>query len=123
MATKEFGEARREMKSVLASVERRCLVWLAARLPSWINSDHLTVLALVAMLATGMLVLRVEIQSHRAGRGDPRPGGELVRRQPRRDARAGFAAISVRATVSTSITSSTASACCSSCRGWRCPAR
>ena len=54
MATKEFGEARREMKSVLASVERQCLVWLAARLPSWINSDHLTVLALVAMLATGL---------------------------------------------------------------------
>ena len=54
MATKEFGEAQREMKSVLASVERRCLVWLAARLPSWINSDHLTVLALAAMLATGL---------------------------------------------------------------------
>ena len=52
MATKEFSDARREM-SVLASLERRCLVWLAARLPSWINSDHLTVLALVAMLATG----------------------------------------------------------------------
>jgi phosphatidylglycerophosphate synthase len=54
MATKEFGEARREMTSVLASIERQCLVWLAARLPSWINSDHLTVLALIAMLATGL---------------------------------------------------------------------
>jgi phosphatidylglycerophosphate synthase len=54
MATKEFGEARREMNSVLASIERQCLVRMAARLPSWINSDHLTVLALVAMMATGL---------------------------------------------------------------------
>ena len=54
MATEEFGEARREMTNVLASVERQCLVWLAARLPSWINSDHLTVLALIAMAATGL---------------------------------------------------------------------
>jgi archaetidylinositol phosphate synthase len=53
MATKEFRDAPREM-SVLASIERRCLVWLAPRLPSWINSDHLTALALVAMLATGL---------------------------------------------------------------------
>ncbi|MEO8259856.1 MAG: CDP-alcohol phosphatidyltransferase family protein [Acidobacteriota bacterium] len=54
MAAKEFGEAQREMKSVLASAERKCLGWLAARLPSWIGSDHLTLLALAAMLASGL---------------------------------------------------------------------
>jgi phosphatidylglycerophosphate synthase len=54
MAMNEFGDAQREMTSVLASVERRCLVWLAVRLPSWINSDHLTILAMVAMLVTGL---------------------------------------------------------------------
>ena len=52
MSRIEFGEARR-VTSVLATVERRCLIWLAARLPSCVSSDHLTVLALVAMLATG----------------------------------------------------------------------
>jgi archaetidylinositol phosphate synthase len=54
MATKEFNEARREMKSPLAPIERRFLVWMAGRLPSCINSDHLTILALIAMLATGV---------------------------------------------------------------------
>ena len=54
MSTTEFGEARRVMTSVLASLERRCLLWLAARLPRWVNSDHLTILALFAMLMTGV---------------------------------------------------------------------
>jgi archaetidylinositol phosphate synthase len=54
MNTMEFGEARRVMTNVSASLERRCLLWLAARLPRWVNSDHLTVLALVAMLMTGL---------------------------------------------------------------------
>jgi phosphatidylglycerophosphate synthase len=49
-----FGEAQRVTTSLLNQVERRTLVWLAARLPRWINSDHLTVLALVAMLLTGV---------------------------------------------------------------------
>jgi phosphatidylglycerophosphate synthase len=37
----------------LAAVEKRLLVFMAGRLPAWINSDHLTVLALVAMAAAG----------------------------------------------------------------------
>ena len=53
MSTTEFGEARRVATNVLAVSERRCLLWLAPRLPRWINSDHLTVLALIAMLLTG----------------------------------------------------------------------
>ncbi len=52
MSVTEFGEARRVM-SVSAALERRCLVWLAVRLPSGISSDHLTLLALLAMLMTG----------------------------------------------------------------------
>ena len=54
MSPREFGEARRVASSVLASSERRCLLWLAPRLPGWVNSDHLTVLALLAMLMTGV---------------------------------------------------------------------
>jgi archaetidylinositol phosphate synthase len=36
-----------------ASLERRLLVWLARRLPRWVGSDHLTLLALLAMGAAG----------------------------------------------------------------------
>jgi phosphatidylglycerophosphate synthase len=42
------------LTSVLAPLERRCLLWLAARMPRWINSDHLTTLALVAMAGAGL---------------------------------------------------------------------
>jgi phosphatidylglycerophosphate synthase len=40
--------------SLLATIEKRCLVWIAHRLPASINSDHLTVLAAVAMLGAGV---------------------------------------------------------------------
>jgi phosphatidylglycerophosphate synthase len=43
----------REHRSVLASVEKRLLVWMAHRLPRSINSDHLTLLALGAMALAG----------------------------------------------------------------------
>jgi phosphatidylglycerophosphate synthase len=42
------------MNGVSASLERRCLIWLAERMPRRVNSDHLTGLALVAMLMTGL---------------------------------------------------------------------
>jgi archaetidylinositol phosphate synthase len=40
--------------SLLAAVEKRCLIWMARRMPEGINSDHLTALALVAMLGAGL---------------------------------------------------------------------
>jgi phosphatidylglycerophosphate synthase len=49
-----FGEAHREMGSILTSLERRCLLWLASRVPSWINADHLTATALFSMLMVGL---------------------------------------------------------------------
>jgi phosphatidylglycerophosphate synthase len=42
------------LTSVLAPVEKRVLVWLAARLPAWVHSDQLTGLAFVAMLGAGL---------------------------------------------------------------------
>jgi archaetidylinositol phosphate synthase len=48
-----FEEAARSLTSVLAPVEKRTLTWLAHRMPGWINSDHLTCLALIAMLLAG----------------------------------------------------------------------
>lgn len=53
MATGEFRHATRDMTSLLAPLERRCLIWLAGRLPAWVNSDHLTLLALVSMIGAG----------------------------------------------------------------------
>jgi phosphatidylglycerophosphate synthase len=37
----------------LAAAEKSLLVWIAGRLPAWVSSDHLTLLALVAMAGTG----------------------------------------------------------------------
>ena len=48
-----LGHHVREHRSVLAEVEKRTLVWLAVRLPRWVNSDHLTGLGAMAMLGTG----------------------------------------------------------------------
>jgi archaetidylinositol phosphate synthase len=50
----EFQEARRSQTSLFAPLEKRALLWLAARLPCWVNSDHLTALALAAMLLAGL---------------------------------------------------------------------
>jgi phosphatidylglycerophosphate synthase len=38
---------------VLAAAEKRTLIWIAQRLPDCVNSDHLTLLALVSMAAAG----------------------------------------------------------------------
>src|SRR5215472_9201730 len=48
-----FREAKRTQQSFLAAAEKKTLLWLAARTPSWINSDHLTVLGLLAMAGAG----------------------------------------------------------------------
>lgn len=48
-----FREATRELKSLTGSAEKKVLLWLAARLPPWVNSDHLTLLGFAAMVAAG----------------------------------------------------------------------
>ena len=40
--------------SILASAEKRLLVWIARRLPSRVNADHLSLLGVVAMLGVGL---------------------------------------------------------------------
>lgn len=51
--TLRFREAKRTQQSFLAALEKRTLVWLAGQTPSWINSDHLTALGLLAMAGAG----------------------------------------------------------------------
>ncbi|HEY6305624.1 MAG TPA: CDP-alcohol phosphatidyltransferase family protein [Candidatus Angelobacter sp.] len=48
-----FREAKRIQQSFLAGVEKKALLWLAGRTPGWINSDHLTVLGMLAMAGAG----------------------------------------------------------------------
>jgi archaetidylinositol phosphate synthase len=54
MTNTTHTEARRVHESLLAAVEKRCLIWMAQRLPPSVNSDHLTVLAGVSMLGAGL---------------------------------------------------------------------
>ncbi|MFI5118577.1 MAG: CDP-alcohol phosphatidyltransferase family protein [Terriglobales bacterium] len=49
-----FRQATRVHGSFLAAAEKRALVWMAERMPAWINSDHLTVLGFAAQIATGV---------------------------------------------------------------------
>jgi phosphatidylglycerophosphate synthase len=51
---RQFRDAKRVLTSILAPAEKRTLLWLAARMPRAINSDHLTLLALVAMALAGL---------------------------------------------------------------------
>ena len=39
--------------SLLAGPEKRALVWMAERMPAWLNSDHLSALGLVSMAGVG----------------------------------------------------------------------
>jgi phosphatidylglycerophosphate synthase len=48
-----FREATRIQQSFLAAMEKKTLYWLAPQIPLWINSDHLTVLGLLAMAGAG----------------------------------------------------------------------
>jgi len=51
--TPSYKEAVRVQASLLAPMEKRCLIWMAERMPRPVNSDHLTVLAAVSMLIGG----------------------------------------------------------------------
>lgn len=54
MAKRDFQEAAREQLSLLAPLEKKCLIWMAHHTPRPINSDHLTALGLVSLLGAGL---------------------------------------------------------------------
>ncbi len=49
----QFRSATRIQHSFTSALERRALLWIAARLPAGINSDHLTLLGFVSMFLAG----------------------------------------------------------------------
>jgi archaetidylinositol phosphate synthase len=51
---RQFRNATRIQKSVLAKPEKRLLIWMAERMPSWIHPDHLTIFGFLAQLMTGV---------------------------------------------------------------------
>jgi archaetidylinositol phosphate synthase len=53
MGNPPYRPAVRLHTSVLAGAEKRLLVYMAARLPAWIHSDHLTATATLAMIGAG----------------------------------------------------------------------
>ena len=60
----------RQHNSLLAAAEKRALIWIASRLPRWINSDHLSALGLAAMAGAGA--------SFVVAQSDPVAGASLV---------------------------------------------
>jgi phosphatidylglycerophosphate synthase len=54
MSQPGFQDAKREQNGILASAEHKALQWMAAGLPAFIHSDHLTSLGFLAMLAAGV---------------------------------------------------------------------
>ena len=54
LTSMKFKDARRVHTSFSAGVERRTLVWLADRMPAWLNSDHLTAVGLISMAGAGL---------------------------------------------------------------------
>jgi phosphatidylglycerophosphate synthase len=60
----------RQHNSLLAAAEKRALIWIAERLPRWINSDHLSALGLASMAGAGA--------SFVVAQSDPVAGAALV---------------------------------------------
>jgi phosphatidylglycerophosphate synthase len=54
MAIQPFKDAERKQVSMLAAVEKKTLIWLAQRMPGWVNSDHLTLLGFAAIFVAGL---------------------------------------------------------------------
>jgi phosphatidylglycerophosphate synthase len=48
-----FRNATRIQESLTSGVERIALLWLTARMPCWVTSDHLTLLGFLAMILAG----------------------------------------------------------------------
>jgi phosphatidylglycerophosphate synthase len=49
-----FSDPTRTITGMLAPLEKRTLIWLARRMPPWVNPDHLTCLSLAAMAGAGL---------------------------------------------------------------------
>jgi archaetidylinositol phosphate synthase len=51
--TSGFRHPERVHHSLLASIEKKALIWLAERMPPAVNSDHLTILGFISLAGVG----------------------------------------------------------------------
>ena len=58
-----FAPAQRVQQSMVASAEKRALIWMAEHTPEWINSDHLTMLGFVSQCLAGACYALARISS------------------------------------------------------------
>ena len=54
MEDKSFRAAERAQRSIVAGIEKKCLAWLAARMPRQVHSDHLTLIGFLGHLGAGL---------------------------------------------------------------------
>ena len=54
MPMAQFQSATRIHTSFLAPLEKRVLIWMAERMPGWMNSDHLTALGFLSLIGAGL---------------------------------------------------------------------
>ncbi len=47
-------EANRRQASLLAPLEKKCLIWMARRTPAWVSPDHFTIIGLIGLLGAGL---------------------------------------------------------------------
>jgi phosphatidylglycerophosphate synthase len=52
-AAGESASHVRQHRSLTAAAEKRALVWMAQRMPAWVNSDHLSALGVMSMAGVG----------------------------------------------------------------------
>ena len=81
----QFKDAKREHHSLTAAAEKRLLIRIAERIPQPINSDHLTALGFVAMLAAGLSYWFARWNPCALVRRHRLAGHQLVRRFTRRN--------------------------------------
>src|SRR5438477_4150620 len=53
-AQTDFRPARRTLNGIFSGLEKKALIWLAHRMPLWINSDHLTALGFISLIGVGL---------------------------------------------------------------------
>src|SRR6266545_7458539 len=54
MSQPSFKSAVRQQESLLTPLEKKTLIWLAGRMPAWVNSDHLTLIGFLGMILAGV---------------------------------------------------------------------
>src|SRR2546427_11337980 len=54
MPQPSFKSAVRQQESLLAPLEKKTLLWLARRMPAWVDSDQLTLLGFLGMILAGV---------------------------------------------------------------------